>query len=131
VRSLLLEKDAKIQAMQNEIMKLTNTLQQTQSAGSETVKRRHHPLTAFSTTIQEVNGGQNGNNMQQVRKLSPLPPVLLSFSPLSFPLSPLTNQIKIKSKSNQSPFLATGTLADGTPRVYKYLECSELPTVGN
>jgi len=109
VRSLLLEKDAKIQAMQNEIMKLTNTLQQTQSAGSETVKRRHHPLTAFSTTIQEVNGGQNGNNMQQVRKLSPLPPVLLSFSPLSFPLSPLTNQIKSKSNQNQNqinpPFL--------------------------
>lgn len=67
VKALLTEKDAKISALTSEISKLTNALNNasvaTATRGSKAgVTRRQHPLTAFSTTIQ-----QDGDSTTQVR----------------------------------------------------------------
>lgn len=68
VKALLTEKDAKISALTSEISKLTNALNNasvaTATRGSKAgVTRRQHPLTAFSTTIQ-----QDGDSTTQVRR---------------------------------------------------------------
>jgi len=64
VKALLLEKDAKITSLTSEISKLQNMLTNTTSShggslasSSHAKAKRHHPLTAFNTTITEESSG--------------------------------------------------------------------------
>lgn len=57
-RSLLRERDAQIAALQKEVTALTNRLANLNTANATPqngtpVKRRHHPLTPYGTTVQE------------------------------------------------------------------------------
>jgi len=71
VKNLLLEKDAKISSMQAEIAKLTNMLNNSSASSHVTSKtKRHHPLTAHSTTITEASAGMSQTRSRMGRHAS-------------------------------------------------------------
>jgi phosphate uptake regulator len=63
LRLEMLEKDAKIQAMQAEIQKLSNALN---NNGVKPAVRRHHPLSATSTTITTDGAGELTQNRSRM-----------------------------------------------------------------